>query len=91
MGINILNLYIVYRQEAVIIDGQKIATEIQEELKAVVDTCMNAGKKRPKLVAILVGNHPSSKAYVGRKMKAAKSVGNIIYISNRLLIDKCFY
>lgn len=63
------------RQEAVIIDGQKIATEIQEELKAVVDTCMNAGKKRPKLVAILVGNHPSSKAYVGRKMKAAKSVG----------------
>lgn len=68
-----------------IIDGQKIAEEIQEELKMVVDTCINAGKKRPKLVAILVGNHPSSKAYVGRKMKAAKSVGNVVFISNRRL------
>lgn len=46
----------------------------------VVDACINVGKKRPKLVAILVGNHPSSKAYVGRKMKAAKSVGNITFI-----------
>lgn len=64
------------RQEAVILDGTKIAEEIQEELKVVVDTCTNAGKKRPKLVAILVGNHPSSKAYVGKKMKAAKLIGN---------------
>lgn len=44
----------------------------------VVDTFIDAGKKRPKLVAILVGNHPSSKAYVGRKMKAAKSIGNVM-------------
>lgn len=63
------------RQEAVIIDGKKIAEDIQEELKVVVSTCINAGKKRPKLVAILVGNHPSSKAYIGRKMQAAKAIG----------------
>ncbi|XP_020282796.1 bifunctional methylenetetrahydrofolate dehydrogenase/cyclohydrolase, mitochondrial [Pseudomyrmex gracilis] len=63
------------RRAAVIIDGKKIAEEIQDELKAVVDTCISAGKKRPKLVAILVGNHPSSKAYIGRKMQAAKSIG----------------
>ncbi|EZA53043.1 hypothetical protein DMN91_002725 [Ooceraea biroi] len=63
------------RQEAVIIDGKKIAEEIQDELKAVVYTCISAGKKRPKLVAILVGNHPSSKAYIGRKMQAAKAIG----------------
>lgn len=61
-----------------IIDGQKIAEDIQGELKMVVDTFIDAGKKRPKLVAILVGNHPSSKAYVGRKMKAAKSIGNVM-------------
>jgi len=60
----------------VIIDGKKIAEEIQEELKAVIHTCTNAGKKRPKLVAILVGNHPSSKAYVDKKMQAAKAIGN---------------
>lgn len=80
------------RQEAVIIDGQKIAEEIQEELKVVVDTCTNAGKKRPKLVAILVGNHPSSKAYVGRKMKAAKSIGKSIFINiSMIFIAKLAY
>lgn len=73
----------ICRQEAVIIDGSKIAEEIQEELKTVVDTCVNAGKKRPKLVAILVGNHPSSKAYIGRKMKAAKLVGKCIFDSDK--------
>lgn len=74
------------RQEAVIIDGKKIAEEIQEELKVVVDSCINVGKKRPKLVAILVGNHPSSKAYIGRKMKAAKSIGNYIFILNKQVV-----
>jgi len=74
---------VVCRQEAVIIDGTKIAEQIQEELKMVIDTCTSAGKKRPKLVAILVGNHPSSKAYIGRKMKAAKSIGNFIFILNK--------
>ena len=77
---------LVCRQEAVIIDGTKIAEQIQEELKVVIDTCTNAGKKRPKLVAILVGNHPSSKAYVGRKMKAAKSIGNFIFILNKQIV-----
>jgi len=77
----------IIRQEAAIIDGKKIAEEIQEELKAVVHTCTNAGKRRPKLVAILVGNHPSSKAYVGRKMQAAKAIGNFEFY----LQFKCFY
>lgn len=81
----------MYRKAAVIIDGQKIAGEIQEELKAVVDTCTNAGKKRPKLAAILVGNHPSSKAYVGRKMQAAKIIGNLIFISHQCFTINSFY
>jgi len=80
-----LNL-VICRQKAAIIDGKKIAEEIQEELKMVVDTYINAGKKRPKLVAILVGNHPSSKAYIGRKMKAAKSIGNFIFILSKQLV-----
>lgn len=33
------------------------------------------GEKRPRLIAVLVGDHPASKAYVGRKVKAAKTVG----------------
>lgn len=34
-------------------------------------------------MAILVGNHPSSKAYIGRKMKAAKLVGKCIFDSDK--------
>lgn len=49
----------------------------------MIDTCVNAGNKRPKLVAILVGNHPSSKAYIGRKMKAAKLVGKYVFDSDK--------
>lgn len=38
------------------------------------------GKKRPKLVAILVGNHPASKVYVQRKMEVATAIGKYYYI-----------
>ena len=46
-----------------------------EEVKVEVDEWTRAGEKRPKLIAILVGENPASKAYVGRKIKAAKTVG----------------
>ena len=61
-----------------IINGKQVAKEIQDELKAVITTWMNHSRKRPKLVAILVGNNPASKVYVQRKMKAANSIGNIL-------------
>ena len=62
-------------QEAIIIDGKQIATEIQNELKTSLSTWINETKKRPKLVAIIVGDHPASKTYVARKMKAANFIG----------------
>ncbi|XP_012152844.1 bifunctional methylenetetrahydrofolate dehydrogenase/cyclohydrolase, mitochondrial [Megachile rotundata] len=62
-------------QEAVIIDGKQIAQEIQNELKATLHTWINDTKRTPKLVAIIVGNHPASKMYVKRKMKAASFIG----------------
>lgn len=82
-----LNLHVTCRQDAAIIDGKKIAEEIQNELKVHVDNYINAGKKRPKLVAILVGDNSSSLAYVSRKMKAAKSIGNVILVSDNLQIS----
>ncbi|XP_031838495.1 bifunctional methylenetetrahydrofolate dehydrogenase/cyclohydrolase, mitochondrial isoform X1 [Nomia melanderi] len=62
-------------QEAVIIDGKQIANEIQKELKATVDTLVQNGNRKPKLVAVLVGNNPASKLYVQRKMKVASLIG----------------
>ncbi|XP_043512910.1 bifunctional methylenetetrahydrofolate dehydrogenase/cyclohydrolase, mitochondrial [Frieseomelitta varia] len=61
-------------QKAVIINGKEIANEIQNELKATVQSWIN-DKKKPKLVAIKVGNDPASKVYVERKMKAANFIG----------------
>ncbi|XP_058806199.1 bifunctional methylenetetrahydrofolate dehydrogenase/cyclohydrolase, mitochondrial [Phymastichus coffea] len=61
--------------EAVIIDGQTIAEQVLEEVKYEVDEWTRAGNRRPKLVAVLVGENSASKAYVGKKIKAAKTVG----------------
>lgn len=57
------------------IDGKKIANEILEEVKQSVDSLVASGNRRPKLVAILVGEDPASKTYVNNKLKAAKKVG----------------
>ncbi|KAK1126005.1 hypothetical protein K0M31_005535 [Melipona bicolor] len=62
-------------QKAVIINGKEIANEIQNELRATVQSWINNDKKRPKLVAIKIGNDPASKVYVERKMKAANFIG----------------
>ncbi|XP_012252890.1 bifunctional methylenetetrahydrofolate dehydrogenase/cyclohydrolase, mitochondrial [Athalia rosae] len=60
---------------AQIIDGKKIAGDILNEVKQSVESWVQAGNRRPKLVAILVGHNPASKTYVSNKVKAAKSVG----------------
>ncbi|XP_076648995.1 bifunctional methylenetetrahydrofolate dehydrogenase/cyclohydrolase, mitochondrial-like [Halictus rubicundus] len=62
-------------QEAIIIDGKRIANDIQKELKVTVDTWLQDGNRKPNLVAILVGNNPASKIYVQRKMKVASFIG----------------
>ncbi|XP_034951713.1 bifunctional methylenetetrahydrofolate dehydrogenase/cyclohydrolase, mitochondrial [Chelonus insularis] len=75
------------RNEAVIISGKQIAQEIKNDLKGVVDSWIASGKKRPRLVAILVGNDPASEVYVGRKVKAATSVGihaETIYLNENI-------
>lgn len=60
---------------AKLIDGKKIASEIQEELKAETEKWVAQGNRRPSLVAILVGENPASSTYVSNKMKAAQNVG----------------
>lgn len=55
-----------------IIDGKKIAEDIQREIKLVVDQIQG---RKPCLSVILVGNHPASEIYVSRKTKACEAVG----------------
>lgn len=56
-----------------IIDGKKIANQIQEEIKQSVFSLQKS--RPPCLAVILVGNHPASEVYINHKTLACKSVG----------------
>lgn len=58
-----------------LIDGKKIATEIQDEIAAEVKKLMAAGGKQPHLAAVLVGNDGGSETYVASKIKTCEKVG----------------
>lgn len=58
-----------------LIDGKKIAQQLQDEIAAEVKQFVSGGGKVPHLAAILVGDDPASMAYVGSKVKACEKVG----------------
>ncbi|MDP4115780.1 MAG: bifunctional methylenetetrahydrofolate dehydrogenase/methenyltetrahydrofolate cyclohydrolase FolD [Bacteroidota bacterium] len=58
-----------------IIDGKKISSDIKNEVKEKVQKLIEAGKKVPGLVTILVGDNPASTIYVESKSKACKEIG----------------
>lgn len=60
---------------AEIIDGLKIAAKVHDEVRAKVDAAMSAGRSRPGLAVVLVGNDPASRSYVRRKERACADVG----------------
>lgn len=65
-----------------IIDGKKIAEEIQQEIKGKIQQLTT---RPPCLAVILVGNHPSSQIYVNRKTQACEAVG-IHFIKHELAV-----
>lgn len=60
---------------AVVISGKNVAEKIKQQLALQVDALVKQGKPRPKLVVILVGDHPASISYVTKKEKDAIEVG----------------
>ncbi len=58
-----------------ILDGRRVANEIQDEIKKRVDELKEKGKKTPHLAAILVGDDGASQTYVNNKIRACKKVG----------------
>lgn len=65
-----------------LLDGKKLSNEIKEELRVETEQILSRGYRPPHLVAILVGDNPASKTYVGSKVKACNFVG---YRSTELL------
>jgi len=58
-----------------ILDGNKTASDIKEEIAAEVANLLASGSKNPHLAAILVGSDGASETYVNAKVKACERVG----------------
>lgn len=85
------NVYAIFfsRTQAKLIDGKKIAEDIQKELRMEIDEWVRLGHRKPCLVAVLVGKDQASKKYVQNKMIAAKNVGkkNIFFCFNKFRLN----
>jgi len=60
---------------AQIIDGKAIAEQLRADVAAEVAALVAAGKPRPGLATVLVGDNPASHAYVKSKQKACQEAG----------------
>ncbi len=60
---------------AEIIDGKAISADIRDEIKAEVEKRIAAGKSKPGLATVLVGDDPASHSYVRAKRRACEQVG----------------
>ncbi|MDI6742770.1 MAG: bifunctional methylenetetrahydrofolate dehydrogenase/methenyltetrahydrofolate cyclohydrolase FolD [Smithella sp.] len=60
---------------AIIIDGNKIAQDIRNEVRLSALALKEQKGVVPGLAVVLVGEDPASKVYVGRKAKACEEVG----------------
>lgn len=58
-----------------IVDGQKLAQEIESQVKQMVISYTKNSKQTPKLGVLLVGDHKPSHLYVKKKQEAAERVG----------------
>ncbi|OGI44048.1 MAG: bifunctional methylenetetrahydrofolate dehydrogenase/methenyltetrahydrofolate cyclohydrolase [Candidatus Muproteobacteria bacterium RBG_16_65_31] len=58
-----------------IIDGKKIAQELNAEIKQRVERRLRAGDRAPGLAVIQVGSHPASEIYVRNKRRACAEAG----------------
>ena len=58
-----------------IIDGKAIAADVRREVRAESDRLAAAGKRRPGLAVVLVGDDPASHVYVRNKRAACEECG----------------
>ena len=57
------------------LDGKAIGSQIQAEVAEKVARLTAAGRRPPGLAAVLVGENPASRVYVGSKVRACASLG----------------
>ena len=70
-----LELIKEWNMEPIILDGKRLAGEIEIDLKKRVARVVEEGHIQPVLATILAGNDPSSKIYVNMKGNACRRIG----------------
>ncbi len=60
---------------AQVIDGKAIAEQVRAEVASGAEKRIKAGKSKPGLATVLVGDNPASHVYVKAKQKACQEVG----------------
>jgi len=60
---------------AQLIDGKAIAQQVRQQAAAEVAAMVAAGKPKPGLATVLVGDNPASQVYVSSKQKACAELG----------------
>ena len=63
------------RVTARLIDGRQISADIQRDLRARIENRLAAGRRRPGLAVVMVGEDPASAIYVRNKRKACDEAG----------------
>jgi methylenetetrahydrofolate dehydrogenase (NADP+) / methenyltetrahydrofolate cyclohydrolase len=63
------------KMTAQIIDGKLIADKVRSDVAAEVEALLAAGKPRPGLATVLVGDNAASQVYVNAKQKACAQAG----------------
>jgi len=58
-----------------LMDGKLVSAAYKEKIKEEVDAIKAKGGKSPHLAAVLVGDNPASRAYVGNKVKTCAQLG----------------
>lgn len=61
--------------KAQIIDGKLIGQQVRDEVAQAVAKRIKAGKRKPILATVLIGDRPDSAAYVASKRKACQELG----------------
>ena len=60
---------------AKIIDGKALAEKIKADIRVATDALMTAGKRRPGLAVIMVGDAAASEVYVRNKRRSCEQAG----------------
>lgn len=66
-----------------LLDGKVLSSKIKSEIKGAVKEIVKRGDRPPHLAAVLVGDNPASRAYVGNKVRSCEEVGFKSTLINR--------